>query len=122
MCSGANLDLVRSLGAADVVDYTTTDPTATGRRYDVIVDAVGKLPRSRAKGALARGGRYLSVLSDTPVSPRLDPADLMFLKEQIEAGRLKAVIDRAFPLEQIVEAHRYVDLGHKKGNVVVTVA
>jgi NADPH:quinone reductase-like Zn-dependent oxidoreductase len=122
ICSGANFELVRSLGAREVIDYTATDFTKNGERYDVIVDAVGMLSRSRAKGSLTPTGRYLNVLRDSGTSMTLDAGDLGFLKELIEAGKLRTVIDRTYRLEDIVEAHRYVDLGHKKGHVVVTVA
>jgi len=121
VCSGANLELVRSLGADKVVDYTVTDFTASGETYDVIFDAVGKLSRSRVKGALKSGGRHLNVLTDSGTSMKLHAADLEFLKDEAEAGRLRAVIDRTYALADMVEAHRYVDLGHKKGNVAVTV-
>jgi NADPH:quinone reductase-like Zn-dependent oxidoreductase len=122
VCSGANVELVRSLGADKVIDYTTTDFTASGESYDVIFDAVGKLSRSRVKDALKDTGRYYNVLTDSGTSMKLYSADLEFLKDQAEAGRLRTVIDRRYSLAQIVEAHRYVDLGHKKGNVVVAVA
>jgi NADPH:quinone reductase-like Zn-dependent oxidoreductase len=122
VCSGANLELVRSLGADRVIDYTTTDFTASAETYDVIFDAVGKLSRSRVKGALKSTGRYYNVLTDSGTSMKLYVADLEVLTDQAEAGRLRTVVDRRYTLAQIVEAHRYVDLGHKKGNVVVTVA
>ncbi len=120
-CSGANLELVRSLGADKVIDYTDADFTASGETYDVIFDAVGKLSRSRVKGALTSAGRYYNVLTDSGTSMKLHSADLEFLKDQIDAGKLRTVIDRKYTLAEMVEAHRYVDLGHKKGNVVVTV-
>lgn len=121
VCSGANLELVRSLGADKVIDYTAADFTASGETYDVIFDAVGKLSRSRVKGALKSAGRYYSVLTDSGTSMKLYSADLEFLKDQVDAGKLRTVIDRKYTLAEMVEAHRYVDLGHKKGNVVVTV-
>jgi NADPH:quinone reductase-like Zn-dependent oxidoreductase len=121
VCSGANLELVRSLGADKVIDYTATDFTASGETYDVIFDAVGKLSRPRVKGALTSAGRYYSVLTDSGTSMKLYSADLEFLKDQVDAGKLRTVIDRKYTLAEMVEAHRYVDLGHKKGNVVVTV-
>jgi NADPH:quinone reductase-like Zn-dependent oxidoreductase len=120
-CSAANLAMVRSLGADEVIDYTTTDFTRNGERYDVIFDAAGKLSRSRVKDSLAQSGKYLNVLTDSGTSMKIDVADLLTLKDYIEAGKLRSVIDRRYSLEQIVEAHRYVDQGHKKGNVVVTV-
>jgi NADPH:quinone reductase-like Zn-dependent oxidoreductase len=119
VCSTANLDLARSLGADTVVDYTQEDFSRRGETYDVIFDAVGKAPASRGKKALKETGVYLNVLA---ASSREKTEDLVFLKELIEAGEIRTVVDRCYPLEQIVEAHRYVDTGHKKGNVVITVA
>jgi len=121
VCSTANLELVQSLGADHVIDYTTDDLTTRAERYDFIFDAVGKRKRSKLKeqchNALTPGGKYLSVDQG---SPRPSLADLILLKDLAEAGKLKPVIDRCYPLAQIVEAHRYVDTGHKKGNVVIT--
>jgi NADPH:quinone reductase-like Zn-dependent oxidoreductase len=132
VCSTANLDLVRSLGADRVIDYTREDVTRPRETYDVIFDVVGKLPFSRCEHALAEGGIYLVtvptldairnremvVLGDA--APKVE--NLRFLRELVEAGELKPVIDRSYPLEQMVEAFRYVETGHKKGNVVITVA
>jgi NADPH:quinone reductase-like Zn-dependent oxidoreductase len=118
VCSTANLDLVKSLGAAQVMDYTREDFSQRGETYDVIFDAVGKLPASRGKRALAKSGVYLSVRS--PTSER--PETLIYLKELVEAGEIRPVIDRRYPLERIAEAHRYVETGHKRGNVVISVA
>lgn len=118
LCSAANADLVASLGAEKVIDYTEEDFAESARSYDVIFDAVGKISRARAKKALAKGGTYLSVKG----SANINADDLTTLKELIETGKVKAVIDRSYPLEQIVEAHRYVEKGHKRGNVVITVA
>jgi len=120
VCSAANLEMVHSLGVAKVIDYTATDFTQTGERYDVIFDAVGKLSRSKMRKSLTETGKYFNVLTDSGTSMKLHARDLIFLKEEIEAGRLRTVIDRTYRLEEIVEAHRYVDRGHKKGNVVVT--
>lgn len=120
VCSTANLELVKSLGADAVIDYTKEDFTNSGKRYDFILDAVGKKKSSSLsfQKILAPGGKFISVDDG---SPKLRSEDLDFLTGLVEAGQLKAVVDRCFPLEQIVEAHRYVDLGHKKGNVVITV-
>lgn len=122
VCSAANLDLVRALGAAHVLDYTRQDFTARGRFYDVVFDAVAKFPAAQARKAVKPGGVYLNVHRDAKTKKGVTPLqELLELKELLEAGRLKPVIDRCYPLEQIVEAHRYVDKGHKKGNVVITV-
>jgi NADPH:quinone reductase-like Zn-dependent oxidoreductase len=140
VCSTANLDLVRSLGADRVIDYTRADFTQDGESYDIIFDTVGKSPFSGSVRSLTPKGVYLrafhvglspvvrglwtSLTSSKKVIGGTDNEkleDLLFLRELIEAGRLKAVIDRRYALEQIVEAHRYVEAGHKKGNVVVTV-
>jgi NADPH:quinone reductase-like Zn-dependent oxidoreductase len=118
VCSAANLELVKSLGADKVIDYTKEDFTQGGETYDVVFDAVGKLPASRGKGALTKSGVYLSVRSSTSEKPET----LLYLKELVEAGEIRPVIDRHYPLEQIAEAHRYVETGHKRGNVVITVA
>ncbi len=117
VCSTANLELVESLGADAVIDYTQEDFTQSGETYDVTFDAVGKLPASIGKRALREGGVHLSVKS--PTSGR--PENLAFLRELVEVGEIRPVIDRRYPLEQIAEAHRYVETGHKKGNVVITV-
>jgi len=144
VCSTTNLELVKSLGADKVIDYTQEDFTKTGQTYDVILDAVGKSSFSRCKSSLKQGGVYLTTAVTQAIFPQmlwtsmigskkaviaftgLRPAsektkDLVFLKELIEAGKFKAVIDRRYPLEQTAEAHRYVETGHKKGNVVITV-
>jgi NADPH:quinone reductase-like Zn-dependent oxidoreductase len=120
VCSTANLDLVRSLGADTVIDYTCEDFTEQGESYDVVFDAVDKLQRSHARKALAEGGTYLNVDSSSN-GLKLRVEDLELLGELADAGKLRTVVDRRYPLEQIVEAHRYVDQGHKKGNVIVTV-
>jgi NADPH:quinone reductase-like Zn-dependent oxidoreductase len=120
VCSAANLDLVTSLGADDVIDYTKDDFTRSGARYDLVFNAVGKRKAVlHAEGSLTPGGKHLTVDDN---SPKMHAEDLAFLTELVESGRLKPVIDRSYPLEQIVDAHRYVDEGHKKGNVVIAVA
>lgn len=139
VCSTANVDLVRSLGAEHVVDYTKEDFTENGQTYDVIVDTAGTAPFSRSGGSLRENGRLLLVLGGLPdllkapwvsmtsgkkviAGPAAErPEDLRRLAELAEAGEFKPVIDRHYPLEQIAEAHRYVDAGHKKGNVIINV-
>lgn len=123
VCSTANLDLVRSLGAIKVIDYTRDDFTGDGPIYDVVFDAVAKVPPSHARKALKMAGVYLNVHKDAHAAGgRLRNTELLALKELIDAGKLRPVIDRVYPLEQIVEAHRYVDTGRKRGNVAITVA
>ncbi|WP_456278741.1 NAD(P)-dependent alcohol dehydrogenase [Bacillus sp. AK128] len=118
VCSTNNIDLVRSIGADEVIDYTTevfTERTTTD--YDIIFDAVGKISKSICKDILVKNGTYISVKS--PTKEKLE--DLLFLKELVKAEKIKPVIDRVYMLDQVVEAHRYVEKGHKKGNVVITV-
>ena len=122
VCSTANLELVRSLGATSVIDYTKNDFTQSGKRYDVIFDAVGKRKSAKAMlnagAALASGGVSMSV---DDAFPRTKKSDLLVLKELAKSGAFRPVIDRRYTLDEIVDAHRYVDLGHKKGNVIVTI-
>lgn len=140
VCSAANLDLVKSLGAVEVIDYTKEDFTKNGQTYDVIFDTVGKTSFSQCKPSLKRSGFYLagsaglvkgsfqklltSKIGDKKVIAgiaKVKAEDLAYLRELIEAGRFRAVIDRRYSLERIAEAHRYVEKGHKKGNVVISV-
>jgi NADPH:quinone reductase-like Zn-dependent oxidoreductase len=138
VCSTANVELVKSLGAHHVIDYTKEDFTKNGKTYDVIVDTVGTAPFARSKNSLKKRGRLLLVLGGLPdmlqipwvsmtsskkviAGPAAElPEDLRFLAELAEAGEFKPVIDRRYPFEQIPEAHRYVDTGRKKGNVIIT--
>lgn len=106
------------IGADTVIDYTKEDFSKRKERYDIIFDAVGKTSESICRKALAPDGTYVSVMKGH-AGDRAE--NLVFLKELAEAGKIKPVIDRTYPLEQIVEAHRYVEQGHKKGNVVITV-
>jgi NADPH:quinone reductase-like Zn-dependent oxidoreductase len=115
VCSTSNVELVKSLGADHVIDYTRQDFTETGDAYDVIFDAVGKGSSSRSKQILAKDGSYVSVRSST--KERLE--DLLLLRDLLKEGRIRAVVDRRYRLEQIREAHRYVEKGHKRGNVPV---
>ena len=122
VCSTANVDLVASLGATTVIDYTREDFTEKAARYDVILDAVGKRKSAvslrRCRQVLAPGGACVSVDDGTP---KLRREDLVLLGELATTGEIRPVIDRTYALDNIVEAHRYVDNGHKRGNVVVSV-
>lgn len=122
VCSAANLDLVQALGAARVLDYTRQDFTRQGLLYDMVFDAVAKFPAAQARQALKPGGVYLNVHRDArPTAGETRLQEMLELKELLEAGHFKPVIDRVYPFEQVVEAHRYVEQGHKKGNVVINV-
>ena len=116
VCSWRNLELVKSLGADFVIDYTKEDSTKSKKTYDIIFDAVNKSSSSRSKRSLEKKGIFLT--SRGLVSIKFE--DLIFLKELIEAKKIKSVIDRQYLFEQIPDAHRYVEAGHKKGNVVIT--
>ena len=140
VCGTKNLDLVRSLGANRVIDYTKEDFTKNGQTYDVIFDAVGKHSFMRCRASLKPGGVYLPtdgavniVLAVMParkgakrvvfqIPPRIPKRDVLFLKELVEAGEYRPVIDRRYPLEDVVEATKYVETQQKVGNVVLTVA
>ena len=122
VCSTANLEMVRSLGADSVLDYTEPDFTGDERTYDVILDAVGKLDRGWVTRRLKPTGVHLNVVKDSGSAGDVRPEDLVFLTGLVDGGLIRAVIDRRYPIEQIVEAHRYVGLGHKKGHVVIAVA
>jgi NADPH:quinone reductase-like Zn-dependent oxidoreductase len=117
VCSTSNLEWVRDLGADKMIDYKREDFTKTGETYDVIFDAVRKISSSQCKELLNENGVFLSTRSPTEEKAE----NLVFLKGLIEEGKLKSVIDRRYPLEDIIDAHSYVDQGHKKGNVVIVV-
>jgi NADPH:quinone reductase-like Zn-dependent oxidoreductase len=120
VCSTRNFELVKSLGADNMIDYAKEDFTERAELYDLIFDAVGKSSYSKCKKALTPNGVFVTIMKGGP-SERERVKDLIFLKELIEAGKIKSVIDRSYPLEQTAEAHRYVETGQKTGNVVITV-
>lgn len=119
VCSTTNVEFAKSLGAEHVIDYMKEDFTKTSQRYDLILDAVGKVSKSQCRPLLAPNGTYVTV--EGQGIARVTAKDLMLLKELMEAGKMQAVIDRRYALEQIQEAYRYVETGRKRGNVVITV-
>jgi NADPH:quinone reductase-like Zn-dependent oxidoreductase len=119
VCGTAGLGMVKALGADQVFDYTKEDFSTSGARYDVIFDTVGKCTKTQYTQALAPNGTYVTIAK---LSTKQSLEELTFLKELIEAGKIKAVIDRCYPLENMVEAHRYIKTGSKSGNVVIQVA
>lgn len=119
VCSTANLDMVKSLGASKVIDYTKEDFSSRETKYDIIFDTVGKCPKSQYTKALSPNGTYVTIAK---LSTKQNIEELIFIKELIESGDIISVIDRYYPLEQVPEAHRYVEAGHKKGNVIINVA
>jgi len=118
VCSTSNIDMVKSLGADHVTDYTKEDFSSREERYDVIFDTLAKFPKSEYSKILKPNGTYVSMAN---LSTKESMDNLVSIKELVEKGEIKTVIDRCYPLEDMVEAHRYVDAGHKKGNVVITV-
>jgi len=140
VCSTANIELVESLGAHQVIDYTREDFTESDQRYDIVFDTVGKSSFSQCKKMLARDGLYLTTVPSAAIFLQMawtslgngkkaifaasglnqDRDDLFFLRDLQASGEIRAVVDRRYPIEQIIEAHKYVDGGHKKGNVIIT--
>jgi len=119
VCSTSNVDLVKSLGADYVIDYTKEDFTKISKAYDIVFDAVSKIPASRAKKSLKKNGKYLNVLKHSGDKEQAE--DLKYIAQLYEKGKLISVIDRSYSFNEIIDAHRYVDQGHKKGNVVIKV-
>ncbi|MGI6047435.1 MAG: NAD(P)-dependent alcohol dehydrogenase [Petrimonas sp.] len=117
VCSEKNVELVKSIGADKVIDYTKTDFTKSNGKYDIVYDAVMKSTKAKCKNILKENGIFLN----NSQLPKTEEKDLHFLKDLIENGEMKPVIDRIYSIEQIVEAHEYVDKGHKKGNVAITI-
>ncbi len=119
VCSTAHVELVKSLGADRVIDYAREDFSAGGAQYDVIFDTVGKCPKAQTAKALKPDGQFITIAK---LSTKQSLEELTVVKEMVEAGQVKAVIGRRYPLAETAEAHRYVDTGHKTGNVVITIA
>ncbi|NHJ85865.1 MAG: NAD(P)-dependent alcohol dehydrogenase [Asgard group archaeon] len=121
VCSTSNIQMVKSIGAEKVIDYTKEDFTESDETYDIIFDAVDKLPKSKAKRSLNESGLYLNVNKDSGSMNEVKPEVLIALKDLVEVGKVKPVIDRKYSIEQITEAHKYVEQGHKKGNIVIQI-
>ncbi|TVY07516.1 NAD(P)-dependent alcohol dehydrogenase [Paenibacillus cremeus] len=119
VCGADNMELVKSLGADYVIDYMKDDFADKIQQYDLIFDAVGKISKAKCKRAIAPNGKYVTV--DGQGIAKVRNEDLHFLKELVEMGKIKPLIDRRYPLEQVPEAHRYVEKGRKKGNVVINI-
>jgi NADPH:quinone reductase-like Zn-dependent oxidoreductase len=119
VCSTASLEIVKALGADQVIDYTKEDFSTSGAQYDIIFDTVGKCTKAQYTRALTPNGAFVTIAK---LNTKQSLEELIFLKGLIEAGEIKVVIDQCYPLEQVAEAHRYVGTGHKIGNVVITVA
>jgi NADPH:quinone reductase-like Zn-dependent oxidoreductase len=117
VCGSAGLEMVKFLGAEQVIDYTQEDFSAGGVLYDTIFDTVGKCPKTQYTRALKPNGTFVTIAK---LNTKQSEEEFTFIKELIEAGKIRAIIDRCYPLELMVQAHRYVETGHKKGNVVVT--
>ncbi len=117
VCSNSNFELVQSLGTDKVIDYMKEDFTKQGENYDIIFDAVGKYKKSLCTDALMPNGKYVSV---NGMMAKVSKEDMNLLKQLVETEKLKPVIDRTYRLEEVAEAHTYVEMGHKKGNVSIT--
>lgn len=118
VCSTASLEMVQSLGADQVIDYTREDFSASGAQYDIIFDTVGKCPKTQYTQALKPGGKFVTIAK---LNTKQTREEFTGIQELAALGKIKVVIDRCYPLEDMVEAHRYVETGHKKGNVVIIV-
>ena len=121
VCSTANIEMVKSLGADKVIDYTKHNFADHPERYDIVFDAVDKLPKQVAKKLRGENGVYLNVVRNFKSEEEITTDDLIYIRDLIEEGKVRTVIDRTYTLDEIVEAHRYVEQGHKKGHVVITV-
>ncbi len=123
VCSNKNLELIIGLGADSAIDYTSKDFRLDNEKYDLIFDAVGRKKSSglKYKNALKKNGKFISVDNGSPGTKAICKENLKILKDLVESNKIKPVIDKTYPIELIVEAHRYVDKGHKKGNVIITI-